>query len=505
MSDNLLPCLPTPPACELPAASEAPPTYDPPPRYMEHDSNGAATQSPERGTEFWASVKEMLDRWEAAAEQGDDAIHVQRTVVRLAETTDATDDTSPDAKLVEFLCESRQTVAKLFLEAGNYNNAEQLLVLVVESRTKRLGKNHRSTLLARGDRAFALYGQGQFKKALDLYLRLIDAVQQGFGPHDIRTVTLMNNQALVYLALSDYTNAEKLLKQVVTKSQDHQLTLKAMMRLAVVYRELDKREAAERQEAAVLEWSKNMDSVDPCLLTWKSDMAVFKLRAGELQHAKQIGEEVLSSQRETLGCHHPDTILSMNNLAMIYKASREMCKAKELLSHAIELNEQERGWEHYLTLGLKFNLAEYYMEEGNPKKAREIAEKLQDPLGRVFGEEHRHTKLCRRMVKMLSQPGFQQHFDDAVANGALPIYNGTVRTSQSKVANRAEHTTYSFVRCPEPVRINGRRDFVFRPGRAAVLLYLGVWRRVGGEKGLALDRGEHVSAARPVCVILART
>ena len=57
-------------------------------------------------------------------------------------------------------------------------------------------------------------------------------------------------------------------------------------------------------------------------------------------------EDALSIRRRVLGADHPDTAVSLNNLAALYRAQERYSEAAPLLKEAAEIMERVLGAEH---------------------------------------------------------------------------------------------------------------------------------------------------------------
>ncbi|KAK4249239.1 hypothetical protein C7999DRAFT_39656 [Corynascus novoguineensis] len=69
--------------------------------------------------------------------------------------------------------------------------------------------------------------------------------------------------------------------------------------------------------------------------------ALFEMK--EFDKAEALGEQVLDERRKILGGNHPDTLISMSILAMVYNSQGKWEKAGNLVVETIE--RQRRQWE----------------------------------------------------------------------------------------------------------------------------------------------------------------
>ena len=73
-----------------------------------------------------------------------------------------------------------------------------------------------------------------------------------------------------------------------------------------------------------------------------------------------------------LGEEHPDTLISMGNLASTYMNQGRWKEAEELQAQELEICSRVLGEEHPDTLTSMGNLASTYMNQGRWKEAEEL-------------------------------------------------------------------------------------------------------------------------------------
>jgi tetratricopeptide (TPR) repeat protein len=79
----------------------------------------------------------------------------------------------------------------------------------------------------------------------------------------------------------------------------------------------------------------------------------------------------LKGRQCELGDDHPDTLESMNDLAILYKEQARYDEAEQLLLKAVEGRRLKLGDTHPFTLESWHNLIELYEAWGKPEKAKE--------------------------------------------------------------------------------------------------------------------------------------
>ena len=96
-------------------------------------------------------------------------------------------------------------------------------------------------------------------------------------------------------------------------------------------------------------------------------------------------------RERTLGKDHPDTLMSMNNLANLLKAKGDHAGAEPLLRRAVEAMERTLGKEHPDTLGSVNNLADLLKAKGDYAGAEPLYRRALEARERTLGKEHPDT------------------------------------------------------------------------------------------------------------------
>jgi tetratricopeptide (TPR) repeat protein len=79
--------------------------------------------------------------------------------------------------------------------------------------------------------------------------------------------------------------------------------------------------------------------------------------------AGPLYEETLQKQKAKLGPDHPNTLFSMNNLALAYRDSGQLAKAVTLLEATLPKQKAKLGAEHLQTLGTMANLGSVLLRQ----------------------------------------------------------------------------------------------------------------------------------------------
>ena len=139
----------------------------------------------------------------------------------------------------------------------------------------------------------------------------------------------------------------------------------------------------------VLSHSQRNDDKGRLDLAWKCAMALYS--DGQYNAAEELQVEVMDTRKRVLGDEHPDTLLSIANLAMTYSNQGRWGKAEEQQVQVMVTSKRVLGEEHPNTLTSIANLASTYSNQGRWGEAEEQQVQVMVTSKRVLGEEHPNT------------------------------------------------------------------------------------------------------------------
>jgi len=124
-------------------------------------------------------------------------------------------------------------------------------------------------------------------------------------------------------------------------------------------------------------------------LMWRYGMCLYE--DGRWTEAEAPITQYLDIEKKLLGEDHPDTLISMANLSLIYAEQGRWQAAEELGVHVMETRKKILGEEHLQTLNSMSNAAFIYAKQGRWREAEELGYKVMETRRKVLGEEHPHT------------------------------------------------------------------------------------------------------------------
>ncbi|KAK1657648.1 hypothetical protein BDP55DRAFT_507647, partial [Colletotrichum godetiae] len=115
------------------------------------------------------------------------------------------------------------------------------------------------------------------------------------------------------------------------------------------------------------------------------------LKIGAFDQAESPGKSALDERENSLGKDHPDTNMSMSNLAMIYNAQFKRVEAAGLMSEAAQRSSNKLGDEHPITLLCVFNLAVIRCDQGHKGDAMRVWTTILPKMRAALGAGHEST------------------------------------------------------------------------------------------------------------------
>jgi tetratricopeptide (TPR) repeat protein len=124
-------------------------------------------------------------------------------------------------------------------------------------------------------------------------------------------------------------------------------------------------------------------------LAWRCAKALYS--DGRYEEAKDVQMQVMKTRKRVLGDEHPDTLSSMDSLALTYSSQGRWKEAEELRVQLMQMMKRVLGDEHPHTLSSIANLASTYSSQGRWKEAEELEVQVMQTMKRVLGSEHPDT------------------------------------------------------------------------------------------------------------------
>jgi len=361
---------------------------------------------------------------------------------------------------------TREAIGITWQTLGLHEEAASQLEKAITIRERDSRPNERAVLKLLNDLAVIHQKAGAPERALPLYEKVLQKRMETLPAEHADVVLSMNNLAGAFYDVGRIEEAVTMGGKALdtagaTLGVDDPNTLKIMSNLARIWRNggITDRELTVR----ALSLYKNAFSANliklgrehPDTLSSMNNLAVCYEQSGDIRAALPLFEQALELSRKALGTSHPDTLTSLNNLAGAQRAIGQRSKAMALYQEALEASRSKQGVAHPDTLNTMFNLAVAYEEAADIVKALPLYREVAEARRLLHGDDHRLTlKATSYLAVAYSQAGemqraltlFEQVFERRTAT--LGPDNPDTLKSMSNLA-RAFQATGDFPKAQE--------------------------------------------------------
>ncbi|MFI5013205.1 MAG: tetratricopeptide repeat protein [Hyphomicrobiales bacterium] len=122
---------------------------------------------------------------------------------------------------------------------------------------------------------------------------------------------------------------------------------------------------------------------------------------GTYAQARPLYERSLAIREKALGADHPDTAVSLNNLAVLLQDQGDMAGARPLYERALAIREKVLGADHQDTAATLNNLAVLLQDQGDMAGARLLYERALAIREKALGPDHPHTAMSLGNLALL--------------------------------------------------------------------------------------------------------
>ncbi|NQT84868.1 tetratricopeptide repeat protein [bacterium] len=178
-------------------------------------------------------------------------------------------------------------------------------------------------------------------------------------------------------------------------------------RIGDIYSALGQYRDAEGQYVRALEICREqLGREHPDTLLSMFDLAKALGEAGKLQESETMHRELLEVRRRVLGNEHVDTLKSRSELGSTLRRTGKLDESEKLLTQAVKLDERLLGEEHKVTLDAMEGLASTLTERGRLDEAEAMARRVLGIRRRLLGEQHPDTMdSVRSLARVLATRG----------------------------------------------------------------------------------------------------
>jgi tetratricopeptide (TPR) repeat protein len=253
-------------------------------------------------------------------------------------------------------------VSSYLLRAGGVQRAVDATTSTRAHALRLLGLEHRLTLRADANLAFAFWSAGRTREAIEIEERVLAHRERVLGVEHPGTLVARANLASSYWSAGRTGEAIELFERVLADRErvhgaDHPRTLMARGNLAMAYWSAGRTgEAIELGERVLADRERILGAEHPGTLTARGNLAMAYWSAGRTAEAIELEERVLADRERVLGAEHPDTLLARANLASSYRSAGRTADAIGMLEQVLVDMERILGTEHPTTSTIRANL-----------------------------------------------------------------------------------------------------------------------------------------------------
>ncbi len=228
------------------------------------------------------------------------------------------------------------TIGRVYLGLGLYEQAQPLLEEGLEIRETHLGAEHLDTAESLDNLADVLDHRSDRVRAAVLYQRALRIREKKLGANHLKVADSLDRLARIHNFKSEYDRARSLVERALR-----------IKRIALG--------PAHADVAVIL-----------------GNLADFHFRSGQCELAMPLIEQALGIQRQRLGNEHPDVAENLGLLALCHYRLGEYELAETLQTEALEILVNTVGSDHYLVAWSLNSLGLLYLDTGDHQRASEF-------------------------------------------------------------------------------------------------------------------------------------
>jgi len=225
---------------------------------------------------------------------------------------------------------------------------------------------------------------------------------------------------LLYQHLHRYREAEEAFKAAIRSKPDFTFSY---LQLGLMYNEMSQElnrqgryaEAVRFGEQALAIFEKNQGSDHLDTVLFLNNLALLYDAMGEYSKALPLYQRALTIQEKALGPGHPNIVTVLNKIAQLHKSRGEYTKARSLFERALSIREKTLGLNHSSTVQSLNSLAMIYEDTGEYPKALPLYQRVLAILEKTSGGDHPDTAIALNNLALL-----YSHIGEY--SKALPLY-----------------------------------------------------------------------------------
>lgn len=271
----------------------------------------------------------------------------------------------------------------LYLDQGQYSQAEPLIRRAMEICERTLGSWHPDTAVGLSNLATLYLFQGKFSDALSCQRRSLEILEKSSGLNHPHIVTCLRNLARIHAEQGEQVLAASVLRKALAVQQ-HSLD-RDIVDIAITILALHRvEESTVETEPLICQALEILERPGaprhPMIADLLEDLAVHHQYHGRYVQSREALVKALAIKSRTHGSNHPETASSMICLAIQYQIEAEYAEAEELLRKAHQAYMGALGRFHPHSIFSLWYLAGHYYSQLDYEKAAACIAEFQEAI-----------------------------------------------------------------------------------------------------------------------------
>jgi tetratricopeptide (TPR) repeat protein len=289
-------------------------------------------------------------------------------------------------------------------ETGDAREALRLLRDLLPDCERVLGCDHPDTLAIRHNIADWTGETGDAREALRLLVGLLPDQERVLGSKHRHTLANLSGIAHWIGETGDARESMRLFRELLPDQErvlgrDHPQTLGNRSHIAQLAGEVgDTREALRLFGELLPDQERVLGRDHPDIFRTRNNIASFSGRQGDAREALRLYRELLPDTERALGRDHPDTLNNRDNIAYWTGETGDGREALRLYQELLPDWERVRGRDHPDTLRNRHNIAGWTGKMGGAREALRLLQGLLPDRERVLGRDHPQTLSNRNNI-----------------------------------------------------------------------------------------------------------
>ncbi|KAF4976024.1 hypothetical protein FZEAL_7280 [Fusarium zealandicum] len=266
-----------------------------------------------------------------------------------------------------------------------------------------------------------LFSRGRYREIVHVARRRLGLLRKIHDKRHLDSIWALVDVGWSHFALDQYDEAEKrglealdLLKETTGDQEElDRLRWDCERLVFLAYHKQGRLAEAEQMATTTLDQARqHLDEGHEFIIGCRIDLAEIYAKQGKLKEAEKILGRIreLITDESAVSFEHKHAAL--NNLARICYERGQYDETEKLLSQVLKANREKFGEEHPVTLVSMYDLAYIWRSLGKNEDALEMMRKCSQLQHKVLGVDHQYTKMADEVIQELIEEIEESRDDD---------------------------------------------------------------------------------------------